>query len=66
MGAAQWLLVLGLSMMPIVIVEIEKFLLARVGEGAYVAAGSTITQDLPSCALGIARARQVEKLNWRT
>jgi len=37
----------------------------RLGEGAYVAAGSTITDDLPSCALGIARARQVQKLDWR-
>jgi len=36
----------------------------KVGEGAYTAAGSTITNDLQSCSLGIARARQVEKLNW--
>jgi len=36
----------------------------KLGDGAFVAAGSTITEDLPSCALGIARARQVQKLNW--
>jgi len=36
-----------------------------VGADAFVAAGSTITDDLPGNALGIARARQVEKLNWR-
>jgi len=37
-----------------------------IGANACVAAGSTITHDLPGDALGIARARQVEKLNWRT
>jgi bifunctional UDP-N-acetylglucosamine pyrophosphorylase/glucosamine-1-phosphate N-acetyltransferase len=30
----------------------------RVGDGAYTAAGSVITQDVPDGALGIARARQ--------
>ena len=30
----------------------------RVGKGAYVAAGSSITQDVPAGALGIARGRQ--------
>ncbi|MBT2184988.1 bifunctional UDP-N-acetylglucosamine diphosphorylase/glucosamine-1-phosphate N-acetyltransferase GlmU, partial [Bacillus subtilis] len=30
-----------------------------VGEGAYVAAGSTVTEDVPGKALAIARARQV-------
>ncbi|WP_409290926.1 bifunctional UDP-N-acetylglucosamine diphosphorylase/glucosamine-1-phosphate N-acetyltransferase GlmU [Peribacillus sp. SCS-37] len=35
-----------------------------IGEGAYVAAGSTITQDVPSDALSIARARQVNKENY--
>ena len=35
-----------------------------VGEGAYTAAGSTITEDVPADALGIARARQVNKLGW--
>ncbi|MDZ5672751.1 bifunctional UDP-N-acetylglucosamine diphosphorylase/glucosamine-1-phosphate N-acetyltransferase GlmU [Bacillus stercoris] len=32
-----------------------------VGEGAYVAAGSTVTEDVPGKALAIARARQVNK-----
>ena len=36
----------------------------RVGRGAYVAAGSTITRDVGSGALAIARARQVEKPGW--
>jgi bifunctional UDP-N-acetylglucosamine pyrophosphorylase/glucosamine-1-phosphate N-acetyltransferase len=31
----------------------------RVGEGAYVGAGSTITQDVPPHKLAISRARQV-------
>ena len=36
----------------------------RVGDGAYTAAGSTITEDVPPEALGIARARQVTKESW--
>ena len=36
-----------------------------VGAGAYTAAGSTITEDVPDSSLGIARARQVNKLGWR-
>lgn len=36
-----------------------------VGAGAYVAAGSTITEDVPAGSLGIARARQVNKLGWK-
>ncbi len=35
-----------------------------VGQNAYVAAGSTITEDVPSEALGIARARQINKTDW--
>ncbi|MBB6177765.1 MULTISPECIES: bifunctional UDP-N-acetylglucosamine diphosphorylase/glucosamine-1-phosphate N-acetyltransferase GlmU [Anoxybacillus] len=35
-----------------------------VGSGAYVAAGSTITDDVPSQALAIARARQTNKENY--
>ena len=35
-----------------------------VGDGAYTAAGSTITGDVPRGALGIARARQVNKPGW--
>lgn len=37
----------------------------KVGDGAYTAAGSTITEDVPSDSLGIARARQVNKIDWR-
>jgi len=36
----------------------------RVGQGAYVAAGSTITEDVPAGALGIARGRQENKQGW--
>lgn len=35
-----------------------------VGKGAYVAAGSTITEDVPGNALAVARARQVNKENY--
>ena len=38
----------------------------RVGKGAYVAAGSTITQDVPPESLGIGRALQVNKEGWVT
>lgn len=37
----------------------------KIGDGAYTAAGSTITEDVPEVSLGIARARQVNKVNWR-
>jgi bifunctional UDP-N-acetylglucosamine pyrophosphorylase / glucosamine-1-phosphate N-acetyltransferase len=36
----------------------------RVGKGAYVAAGSSITEDVPAGALGIARSKQVNKEGW--
>jgi len=36
----------------------------RVGKGAYVAAGSSITEDVPDDALAIARGRQVNKNGW--
>jgi bifunctional UDP-N-acetylglucosamine pyrophosphorylase/glucosamine-1-phosphate N-acetyltransferase len=36
----------------------------EIGEGAYVAAGSVITDDVPSDALALGRARQVIKENW--
>jgi bifunctional UDP-N-acetylglucosamine pyrophosphorylase/glucosamine-1-phosphate N-acetyltransferase len=35
-----------------------------IGEGAYVAAGSTITEDVPRDALALGRARQVIKPGW--
>ncbi len=34
-------------------------------DGAYTAAGSTITQEVPADSLGIARARQVNIVDWR-
>jgi bifunctional UDP-N-acetylglucosamine pyrophosphorylase/glucosamine-1-phosphate N-acetyltransferase len=36
----------------------------RVGDGAYVAAGSTITDSVPADALGIARGKQANKQGW--
>ncbi|MBI2835370.1 MAG: bifunctional UDP-N-acetylglucosamine diphosphorylase/glucosamine-1-phosphate N-acetyltransferase GlmU [Acidobacteria bacterium] len=36
----------------------------RVGRDAYVAAGSTITEDVPPGSLAIARGRQVNKAGW--
>jgi bifunctional UDP-N-acetylglucosamine pyrophosphorylase/glucosamine-1-phosphate N-acetyltransferase len=36
-----------------------------IGKDAVVAAGSTMTDDLPPCALGIARERQCVKANWK-
>jgi bifunctional UDP-N-acetylglucosamine pyrophosphorylase/glucosamine-1-phosphate N-acetyltransferase len=36
----------------------------RVGKGAYVAAGSSITEDVPADALGIARGKQVNREGW--
>ena len=35
-----------------------------VGKGAYIAAGSTITDEVPANALAIARQRQTIKENW--
>ena len=35
-----------------------------VGDGAYTAAGSVITEDVPPGALGIGRARQRNKTGW--
>ena len=36
------------------------------GDDAYVAAGSCITNDVPAGALGVARARQINKEDWVT
>jgi bifunctional UDP-N-acetylglucosamine pyrophosphorylase / glucosamine-1-phosphate N-acetyltransferase len=36
----------------------------RVGDGAYIAAGSVITENVPPDALGVARGRQVNKPGW--
>jgi bifunctional UDP-N-acetylglucosamine pyrophosphorylase/glucosamine-1-phosphate N-acetyltransferase len=36
----------------------------EIGPGAYVAAGSTVTHNVPAMALAIARARQENKAEW--
>src|SRR2546430_837065 len=36
----------------------------RIGDHAYVAAGSTITENVPADSLGIGRGRQVNKPGW--
>jgi bifunctional UDP-N-acetylglucosamine pyrophosphorylase/glucosamine-1-phosphate N-acetyltransferase len=36
----------------------------RIGRNSYVAAGSTITEDVPAESLALARARQVNKEGW--
>jgi bifunctional UDP-N-acetylglucosamine pyrophosphorylase/glucosamine-1-phosphate N-acetyltransferase len=36
----------------------------RIGKGSYVAAGSTITEDVPPESLALGRARQVNKEGW--
>lgn len=38
----------------------------EVGEKAYIAAGSTITDNIPADALSVARAKQVNKEGWVT
>ena len=36
----------------------------RIGKGSYVAAGSTITEDVPEDSLALGRAHQVNKKGW--
>jgi bifunctional UDP-N-acetylglucosamine pyrophosphorylase/glucosamine-1-phosphate N-acetyltransferase len=36
----------------------------RIGDGAYIAAGSAITENVPADSLGIARGRQSNKKGW--
>jgi bifunctional UDP-N-acetylglucosamine pyrophosphorylase/glucosamine-1-phosphate N-acetyltransferase len=36
----------------------------RIGDGAYVGAGSTVTENVPADALALARERQVNKPGW--
>lgn len=37
----------------------------NVGDGAYIAAGSTVTEDLPEKSFCIARSRQTVKTDWK-
>jgi bifunctional UDP-N-acetylglucosamine pyrophosphorylase / glucosamine-1-phosphate N-acetyltransferase len=36
----------------------------RIGDGAYVGAGSTVTENVPADALALARGRQINKPGW--
>ena len=36
----------------------------KIGDGAYVAAGSTITKDVPADALALGRAQQETREGW--
>ncbi len=36
----------------------------KIGDGAFIAAGSVITKNVPDHSLGLARARQDNKTNW--
>ena len=36
----------------------------EVGDGSYIAAGSTVTKDIPENALAVARAKQENKKDW--
>jgi bifunctional UDP-N-acetylglucosamine pyrophosphorylase/glucosamine-1-phosphate N-acetyltransferase len=49
-----------------VFIDSDSVLVApvRIGDGAYVAAGSAITENVPAEALGIARGRQANKKGW--
>ena len=38
----------------------------EIGDGAYTAAGSVITEDVPPGAMGVARARQRNVAGWVT
>ena len=37
----------------------------KIGDGAYTAAGSTVTEDVPENSMCIARSRQVVKKDWK-
>jgi bifunctional UDP-N-acetylglucosamine pyrophosphorylase / glucosamine-1-phosphate N-acetyltransferase len=37
----------------------------NIGHDSYIAAGSTITQDVPDHSLGLGRSRQINKTGWR-
>jgi bifunctional UDP-N-acetylglucosamine pyrophosphorylase/glucosamine-1-phosphate N-acetyltransferase len=36
----------------------------RIGKGAYIAAGSSIVEDVPDGALAIGRGKQINKEGW--
>jgi len=36
----------------------------RVGKGAYIASGTTVTDDVPPGALALSRVKQVNKEGW--
>jgi len=36
----------------------------KIGDGAYIAAGSAITENVPADSLGVARSRQMNKKGW--
>ena len=36
----------------------------NIGDGAYTAAGSVITEDVPAGSIGVARAKQRNVLGW--
>ncbi|HEY8209050.1 MAG TPA: bifunctional UDP-N-acetylglucosamine diphosphorylase/glucosamine-1-phosphate N-acetyltransferase GlmU, partial [Myxococcaceae bacterium] len=36
----------------------------KVGEGSYVGAGTTVTEDVPPRSLAISRAPQLNKVGW--
>ena len=38
----------------------------KVNDNSYIAAGSTITEEVPGNSLAIARARQINKEEWVT
>ncbi len=40
------------------------WLRSQVADGSYIAAGSTITEDVPADALALGRARQTIKPEW--
>ena len=44
--------------------DVQLIAPVTVGKGAYVAAGSSITEDVPARSLAIGRGKQVNKEGW--